>query len=214
MPSADPNRYDALLSAQWHALRAWAASPPVLEHLESPSVLEGWTVRDLLAHLGRSFLAAEAARPAPEAEPRSFLRYVTGYAAAADEIAEGTRELADTLDRDLLSGLDGLAARGFTALDRLRTPVVRGLRGPLLRSDFVVTRLVELVVHGDDLTRSLPGLDPAPLLPEAVELVAGTLAAAYREKTGSTPPPHDNAVLWIRAAAGRVPDPDPALPLF
>jgi uncharacterized protein (TIGR03083 family) len=214
MPSADPNRYDALLAAQWRALRAWAGSPAVLERLESPSVLEGWTVRDLLAHLGRSFLAAEAAVLAPEAEPRSFLRYVTGYAAAADEIAEGTRELADTLDRDLLPGLDELAARGFTALDRLRGPVVRGLRGALLRSDFVITRLVELVVHGDDLTRSLPGLEPAPLLPEAVELVADTLTAAYRERTGGTPPPRDDAVLWIRAAAGRVPDPDPALPLF
>ncbi|WP_157963824.1 maleylpyruvate isomerase N-terminal domain-containing protein [Actinocorallia populi] len=213
MPSDAPDRYDALLADQWYAIRAWAASPPVVQRIQAPSVLEGWTVRDLLAHLGRSFTAVEAARPAPEAELRTVLEYVTGYAEAAGEIAQGTRELAATLDREFFSGLDELARRGLTALSRLPDPVVRGPRGVLRRADFVTTRLLELVVHGDDLTRSLPDLEPVPLLPEAVELVAATLAAAYRERTGNPSPTRD-AITWIRAAAGRVPDPDPALPLF
>jgi hypothetical protein len=90
--------------------------------------------------------------------------------------------------------------------------VLQARRGPITREDYLLTRLLELVVHGDDLQRALGRTDP-PLLPTAVTAVSDGLAAAYEERAG-VPPTDTEGLGWIRRAAGRVPTDDPHLPLL
>ncbi len=205
--------HDRLFQEQWRDLRDWFESGGVLDSPQRPSVLDGWTVGDLVAHTGRSFLAVVATTDDPGQEPQSLLTYVSHYPSAATEIADGTRDLAAQISDNLLAGVDECAARGFGALALLHGPVVRGPRGSIRRSDFVATRLIELVVHGDDLSRSVPMAEPVPLLGDAVELVAQRLRDAYVERTGRAPT-HETGLGWIRLAAGRVASDDPSLPLL
>jgi uncharacterized protein (TIGR03083 family) len=203
----------ALLRAQWKALRTWMATDGIAECLDRPSVLPGWTVADLIAHTGRSFIATELTINDPGGQAQSLRSYLAHYPPAAEEISEATQALAAEIRDGLLGGLDEIAERGFAHLDDLTAPVLRGLRGGITRDDFVLTRLIEVVVHADDLARSLPEIEPPMLLDEAVALVSDALAGAYAEAAGAAPsyPP---GLPWIRLAAGRVPSTDPVLPLL
>ncbi|WP_332663667.1 hypothetical protein, partial [Aeromicrobium sp.] len=71
----------------------------------------------------------------------------------------------------------------------------------------------ELVVHGDDLARSVPEIPAPPLLDACVELVSGALANAYAEVTGREPE-IENQLDWIRIATGRLDSADESLPLL
>lgn len=197
---------------QWTALREWIEAGDVLAHGARPTVLDGWSVLDLVAHLGRGFVTAGTAVETDEA-PLTVRRYVTGYAGAAGQIETEARTLAAEHADRLLSWLDRVAEEAFDHVARLESPVVRGPRGPIRRDDFVVTRLLELVVHGDDLARSLPETPGSPLVPAAVRTVAASLADAYAEVAGR-PPAVDAELEWIRVATGRVPATDPHLPLL
>lgn len=107
----------------------------------------------------------------------------------------------------------GRGAAGLRASAALPDGVVRGPRGPILRDDFVLSCLLELVVHSDDLADSLPALTPPPVLPEARDAVAAALAAEYLRRTGS-PPLIGEVESWIREATGRAETADPAFPLL
>jgi hypothetical protein len=202
-----------LLHRQWTSLRAWIEESGLLDHRERQSVLEAWNVHELVTHLGRSFLALTVLGPERVAQPQSLRAHISDYAASAQEIADGTKELARSFERDLLGGIDNCARLGFRTLDGLRADVVRGPRGAITLDDFVVTRLIELVVHGDDLARSVPDIAAPPLLDEALYVVARALVDAYVEATGA-PPTAAEPLVWIRQAAGRQPSDDPALPLL
>ncbi len=203
-----------LIRSQWDLTRGWLGRPTVLERFGEPSVLAGWSVRDLAVHLGRSFGTLAAVSPAPGAVPLTLLAYVSAYAPAAEDIAEGTRDLARTLGESPLAGIDELAARGLAALERIAAaPVVLGPRGPIRRDDFLATRLLELVVHSDDLSRSVPEIEPIGLLDPGAEVLLAALRDAYREASGRDPMIGDR-LAWIREAAGRTASADEHLPLF
>jgi hypothetical protein len=110
-----------------------------------------------------------------------------------------------------VGGFRRTAAEAFAALDATPGAVLQARRGPIARDDYLLTRLLELVVHGDDLQRAL-GRTDAPLLPEAVTTVSDALAAAYEARSGSAPAA--GGLTWIRLAAGRTPSEDPHLPLL
>ncbi|MCD9198550.1 maleylpyruvate isomerase N-terminal domain-containing protein [Aeromicrobium wangtongii] len=202
-----------LLHRQWTDLRAWIENSGLLDHRTEPSVLEAWNVHELVTHLGRSFLALTVLGPEPGARTETLGSYIAAYSASAQEIADGTIQLARSFESDLLGGIDNCARLGFSTLDALHTDVVRGPRGTIGLDDFVMTRLLELVVHGDDLGRSVPTVPAPPLLDEAVDAVAGALAQAYAEVAGS-PPQTGERLTWIRQATGREPSDDAALPLL
>jgi hypothetical protein len=204
---------EELLRAQWTELRTWIEESGLLAHAQEQSVLEAWNVHELITHLGRSFLDFPVLGPAPGAEPRSIREFISEYGAAAGEIADGTKQLARSFAGDVLAGIDNCARLGFRALAALQTEVVRGPRGAITRDDFIVTRLIELVVHGDDLARSVPQLVRPPLLDAPVFAVSGALALAYGEVTGREPEIDDH-LDWIRIATGRVPSDDESLPLL
>lgn len=202
-----------LLERQFAVLADWLDEVPVSAHLVEPVGLGDWTVRELVAHLGLGIGLSRYVGPAaPDAVPLSLGEYVRAYPPAADQISGMTRELSATFGDDLVGGFRSTAAEAFAALDALDAPVLQARRGPIARDDYLLSRLLELVVHGDDLQRAL-GRTDAPLLPEAVAAVGDALAAAYVERSGGHP--DDGAGIgWIRRAAGRVPDPDPHLPLL
>ena len=202
----------ALLEEQYVALADWLDEVPVSAHLDEPVGLGDWTVRELVAHLGLGIgLSRYVAAAEPGAVPLSLGEYVRAYPPAADQIAEMTREIMASFGDDLVSGFRRTAAEAFEAIDAIPGEVLQARRGPIARDDYLLTRLLELVVHGDDLQRAL-GRTDAPLLPAAVTAVSDALAAAYVERTGTRG--SGAGLEWIRRAAGRVPTDDPHLPLL
>lgn len=63
---------DEVLARQWAAFRGWLDRPQATESLERPSVLEGWAVRDLIAHVGRCFTTIPTATPVMDVAPLSL----------------------------------------------------------------------------------------------------------------------------------------------
>ena len=110
-----------------------------------------------------------------------------------------------------MAALGALGADDRFAHDR----VAAGPRGPILLSEFVVTRLVELVVHADDLGRSVGR--PGPQDPRAVDVVAVALIQVWADRFPGRPiPAVDGDLDWIRQACGRIRSPLPVagLPLL
>ena len=201
-----------LLEEQYAVLADWLDEVPVSAHLVEPVGLGDWTVRELVAHLGLGIgLSRFVTEAAEGAEPLTLGDYVRAYPPAAEQISDQTREVAETLGDDLVGGLRRTAAEAFAALDATPGAVLQARRGPIRRDDYLMTRLLELVVHGDDLQRAL-GRTDAPLLADAVAAVSDALAAAYAERAGR--PAGASGLEWVRRATGRVPDEDPHLPLL
>ena len=201
-----------ILEQQFVALADWLDALPVRAHLSVPVALGDWTVRELVAHLGLGIgLSRYVTAAPPGAVPLSLGDYVRAYPPAAEQISAMTRELSTTLGEDLVGGFRRTAAESFAALDATPGNVLQARRGPIARDDYLLTRLLELVVHGDDLQRALDRAD-APLLPEAVAAVDDALAAAYQERSGGAP--RSRGLAWLRLATGRVPADDPHLPLL
>ena len=199
---------DLTLMAQWSALRAWLGTLPA--DLSGPSTLDGWTVGDLIGHLVAVTRSVGALQPAAaDADPSSVAEYLGGYAGRAPQVAEVAREIAGT--GKLLVALDEASAAAATTLTRFggRDPVVVAPGGPILLSDFLQTRLIELVVHAGDLQRSVPDHPQPRVLPTARSEVVTTLRAVLTERAadpvaaiaGASALP---AVDFIEYATGRV----------
>ena len=209
-PPADLTVLAPLLADQWLRLRSWVGEVVGTPAAAQPSVLAGWTVTDLVVHLGRSMEALAVCTPAPpDAAPLTLAEYVGGYARSAQDIAATTRELGTQHADDPLAYVDAGARAAFSTLDRLGPAdvVVQARRGPLLLSTMVTSRLVELVVHGDDLVRSVPraGGDEAPrdpVDPAALDLVARALLDVVPAEVSGRLEVVD-ARRWVRLAAGR-----------
>lgn len=199
-----------LLRAQWLRLRDWVDRTE-LASATTPSVLAGWTVADVVGHLGRAMSVLSAAQPAdPGTVPLTLAEYVRGYPDDAAGNAERTRTFAREIADDPLREVERMAEDAFAQLVTLRglgtDPVVRVGRGPVQLSTLVVSRLLELVVHGDDLARSahlVPG-DPGPLEAGAVDVVADALLGVLVDR-GGWAVDVDDPLTWIRLACGRVP---------
>lgn len=196
------------MRTQWTRLRAWAREldGPTLAR---PSVLDGWTVAHLVAHLARAFDALAAAGPTPPGTvPLTLAEYLGTYPERAAEIDRVTRELAAATADDPLGAVDRAAADAFARLAELRRlgedPVVQARRGPILLSEMLTSRLVELVVHGDDLARSAPRPGTSPLDGDAVRRVSDALLEVVVDRGGWDVEVVD-PLAWVRLAAGRVP---------
>lgn len=175
------------------------ASPEVAAQWEQPSALEGYTVAGLAGHLARAVLTLDRYLdgPAPDVEPTDAAGYVVAVlgthdpidsefhgrvrARAAQDAAGGQQALVDRL-RDARQRLaDRLAdtdpGQSIAALDDTVLPV----------EEYLVTRLVELVIHLDDLAVSvgLPG--PSGVPTGAYEATAALLATVASRRVGPLP---------------------------
>ncbi|GAA3617337.1 sterol carrier family protein [Microlunatus ginsengisoli] len=171
-------RASAVLLAQGRLLVDWLGTLPAGE-FDRPSVLPEWDVRTLTGHLVLIIAGFELLLGRPTAErPVPADELVRRYRRDADQIQ------ARTLDATGDSTGPELAARAAAALESLATALAGPLpvaldspRGPATTLDFTETRVVELVVHSDDLSRSLPDRDPVPLDRSALGSTARTLTA-------------------------------------
>ncbi|MFJ9772793.1 sterol carrier family protein [Kitasatospora sp. NPDC101157] len=234
-----PQKVRAALVAQGESLRAVVHGLGA-DQLERPTRLGTWRVRELLAHLsmalGHPAVAVDA--PAPDGPVLSLAGYaelsrtmaVAVDSAVTEHAATGfagpPAEVAAAFDRSL-DAVRAVLDRPAGA-EREPTAVVVGRR--MLLTDYLVTRLVEAVVHADDLADAL-GLDAFPHDRQALAAVTRMLADAFADRvpggavelrippyavvqavpgprhTRGTPPNvvETDPLTWIRLATGRVP---------
>ena len=235
-PARDPYAADLrLLDEQVGALVEWLGALLADDPLAgaAPTVLDGWDVRTLVAHL---VLIVERMLPwldrPSTGRPLSPAQYVATYRGAAAAIAESTESVAAGRSADeLLTGLAEARAAVAAALPGHRPgEVIDAARGPITVGDWVATRLADVVIHADDLSRSVPYRPAAPVPPAALRRVARLCAQMIAERapgrtvelrvppavavqivegprhTRGTPPNvvETDPVTWLRLAAGRV----------
>jgi uncharacterized protein (TIGR03083 family) len=172
--------------------------PPVAARWSEPSALPGFGVGGLAGHLAYQILAIPQilAQPVPQEPSVSLLEHYARVewidAGPDDEInvrirqggedvaADGAEALALCVDAAIGELTDDLAS----AADR---PVRIPLWGPwsLKLDDMLITRMMELAVHTDDLAVSV-GL-PTPALPQtAVDTVIDLLSRLAVRRHGAT----------------------------
>ena len=146
---------------------------------EAPSALAEWTVGGLAGHLagqvfaGANLIEAEPSDLAPIALDEHYERVTWIGAAVDDEVSVDIRSGGDENAAD---GPAALVARVVETRERLVTllaetspdrPVLVPWQGwALRRDDFLVMRMMEIVVHSDDLGASV-GIT-APAVPRSV----------------------------------------------
>lgn len=224
-----PDRLAPLLAEfgrQAELLADWLAAVSA-DDFARPSVLAGWDVHTLTAHVVlvrgglTDALATRSEQPAVPAH-----EYVRAYRRDADEISARTAQLAVHEQGELIARLRAPLSADVPG----ERTVLAGRRGPITARDWVSTRTLDLVVHCDDLSRSLPDRDPVPAhrpaLARAVRTAAALLtgqapgrsvevrvppfvavqAVAGPRHTRGTPPNvvETDAQTWLRLAAGRL----------
>ncbi|MCG6494589.1 sterol carrier family protein [Kitasatospora sp. A2-31] len=237
-----PAKVRAALAAQTGALRAavrqLCARPDAADLLERPAGLGEWRVRELVAHLAvqLDWVPAHLDDPLEGRPPLDLLHWVARVAESAPLLDAGAREHA-------AGGFGGDPAAVAAAFDRAADALLAVLAGPevadperrfeirlgsMLLSDLLVTRLVETVVHADDLTRAVGGA-AFPHDRQALAAVTRLLADALADRapggavelrvppyavvqavegprhTRGTPPNvvETDPLTWIRLATGR-----------
>ncbi|GAB2583240.1 maleylpyruvate isomerase family mycothiol-dependent enzyme [Streptomyces capparidis] len=226
----DPDRVrGALLEQAWSLRGAVRDLKP--EDWARPTRLGDWTVHELVVHLARQLQALPrvlADDPPAQAPDLPLVRWVGATAALAGRLDDDTRATAARTP-DAAALLDA-AVRALEAAvaEPLPARAVAVRPGTMTAADFAVTRLVEMVVHADDLAAAT-GVD-VPLerwaLGSVVRLLADALAAkapggsvelrvppyavvqcvAGPRHTRGTPPNvvETDPLTWIRLATGRV----------
>jgi len=163
---------DVFLAAA-ESVRPLIAAPQVAASWEEPSALAEMTVGGLTAHLvyALASINAHPNKPVPETEPIDTVTYyVSG--SDTDVISDSVREAVSARSREQAQPGPAAVLAGFDdALNRLRIWLPaqtsdRLMRVPIGRcmrlADFLVVRLVEMLVHADDLAVSVDL--PAPAL--------------------------------------------------
>jgi uncharacterized protein (TIGR03083 family) len=197
-----------------------------------PSVLPGWDVRTLVGHI-HMVVDGAAERLGTRAEPPAtpVAEYVKRYRRDADDIARRTLDATgESSPAELRAALRGATDLVGAVAGIAASTVLLGPRGPIRADDWLATRVVDLVVHADDLSRSLPSAPPVPLVRAALAVATRTLAEimaaqapgrsvelrippfiavqviAGPRHTRGTPPSvvETDPLTWIRLATGRV----------
>jgi uncharacterized protein (TIGR03083 family) len=150
------------------------------EAFARPTVLPGWDAHVLLAHVDQMVEGLVTVLQRPTREAPLGLDVVVGrYAEAAEQMSRrvldhaAAYEPATLLDR-LADGLDRAGA--VLGSSALAAAAVASARGPVTPADLVAGRVVEVVVHADDLSRTFAERDPVPLLRPALGVASRALA--------------------------------------
>jgi uncharacterized protein (TIGR03083 family) len=228
----DPARTWAALTAQVAHVRA-AVGELTPEQWAAGSGLPGWDVRMLVVHIVRQVTAVRellAQDPLPPGTKVTDLdTWARSTAGIADLLDEDTRESAAATEDPAAALAAEAALLAAQEKDALRADLVVPHVFTAMRAlDFTVTRLVELVVHSDDLARAT-GVEVAldrQAVAATVRVLADALAAAVPgnsvevrvppyaavqcvagpRHTRGTPPNvvETDPVTWIRLATGRL----------
>jgi uncharacterized protein (TIGR03083 family) len=183
MPT-DPVKLSEAFFAQSGLVRQWLAQLP-FESFGRPSTLPGWDVRLLTGHMLMVHRGLLDSLARPTEEPALAIEdYVSRYRPSHEDIEASTNELAaDRTPDELLTELDLAIQALRQALAAPVLKVIRAPRGPIATTDCLITRIIELLAHSDDLNRSLPERAPIPLDRKAMGLairsLTGMLAARH-----------------------------------
>jgi hypothetical protein len=196
------------LRTQWDRLDRWLRDlgGELDRDAGRASVLDGWTVGELVTHLGRVMETLALCGPVPAGTvPLTLAEYLGTYPERSEEIEHATRALDEEIADDRLGRVRDFAAAGFSRLDELGDQhVVQARRGPITLQDMVRSRVLELVVHADDLARTFPGVVTDPVDHGALDAVAAELLHVVVTRGGWALEVRDPR-LWLRLACGRVP---------
>jgi uncharacterized protein (TIGR03083 family) len=176
---------EALLE-QSRTVLAWLRALPS-DAFERATVLPHWNVRQLVGHLVLVHTGLRQSLDQPTKESALPIQeYVTRYRRDVETISATTLAASAELTGPevvtrLESAVDDLALR--LAAGVRMSQVISAGRGPTTVEDYIATRIIELVVHTDDLNRSLPGTSPAELhrgaLSRCTRTLAGILAGQH-----------------------------------
>lgn len=172
------------------------ARPEVEGAWDAPSALPELTVRGLAGHLLRATgsVSAYLDRDEPEDAPVSAAEYYVQAVGEPDIHSEIHRAIRQRGEDEAAGGYEAVRDRSYELLDTLRArldaePTGRKVRAykdlVLTIEDYLVTRLIELVVHVDDLAVSV-GVQPPELPRAATEVAIDTLVEVARLKHGDT----------------------------
>ncbi len=151
------------------------------EDFTRPSVLPEWDIRTLTGHLVLIHVGLARVLDQPtKAAAIPAHELVRRYRRDVDQIRAFT--LAATGDKTGAALVEELETSVDSLTDRLlgdgNLPlVIETPRGPGTLSDFVATRIVDVVVHADDLSRSLPDRQPVKLERRALSICSRTLTS-------------------------------------
>jgi hypothetical protein len=177
-----------------------AGRPEVAVHWSDESACEGMTVGGLANHLVAQVDIAVAllGGPPSELEPIPVLEHYRRAAWVRSDVdAEANTVIRDAANSEAGTGPDALAARVAGGLARLPDALAAAAApGPdsrlipwqgwaLTAHDLMVTRLMEMVVHSDDLAASV-GVDTPQFPDDVVAAVLALLAGVAVERHGQT----------------------------
>jgi hypothetical protein len=185
------------------------------EVFERPSVLPGWSVRQLVGHLVLVHILARHSLDQPTKEPAlPSHEYVKRYRRDVEMIMAATLEASEGLPGPevvarLGSVIDDLAIRLDAGVQI--SQVIIAPRGPTTIEDYLAPRIVVVGGPTDDLNRSLPEAAPAALhrgaLSRCTRTLAGILAAQHPGRSVEVRVPPYAAVQC--AIRGAISDPGP-----
>ena len=175
------------------------ADPALRERFDGPSALAEFSVRGLSGHLLRAMTSVDAYLDRPEPDAGGDVVSAAEYYAS---VLGGERDTNSDFHRAIRQrgveaapetpeALPGVWAKTTVRLlGRLvaeRPDRLVQVYGDLVLTldDYLVTRLIELVVHTDDLAVSL-GVTPPPLPAAATGVVIATLVEVARIRHGDT----------------------------
>ncbi len=180
-------------------IRSFLATSDVAKYWDYPSALDEWTVAGLAGHLARPVLnlAGVLAEPVPEhADLHSAVDYYAMMPAADADlespaarairergVESAGRDIADLLARyDRALEASAALLPSLPANHEIGTPA-QGGGVRMLLAEYLKTRMVEMLVHADDLAVSV-GVRYPEFPPEATDEVLATLAriSARRNK--------------------------------
>ena len=158
-----------------------------------PSVLDELAVRGLAGHLARAVLQVEwfLDMPEPSEPPVTAVQYyaeLAGFDDLNSELNVGVRARGE---ETAAGGWARLYLDTGNVLDRLRSRLptvprerkVRAFGRALEIDEYLKTRLIELVVHIDDLALSI-GMQPPPLPDAATTYAIAVLIGVARARSG------------------------------
>jgi hypothetical protein len=173
-------------------------SKAVAAHWDDPSALEGYTVAGLAGHLARGVLTVEqyvdAPAPPPNVEATDAAGYMTAVLGSDDpvdsDLHRAVRARSFAVSAAGASALAGEVGRARQRLSQRLTGATMDRRIEVFQGvvvtveEYLRTRLVELVVHSDDLAVSVGEENAQDLPRDAYEEVAVVLVQVALRRYG------------------------------
>jgi Mycothiol maleylpyruvate isomerase N-terminal domain len=197
MPALTPAEVRAAFLDTVEVACSVLALPEVASRWDEPSALRLLSVRGLAGHLlrGAGTVDVYLDRPEPGGEPVTAAAYYARALPEGDDLASPIHTaIRERGEEQAAEGPERVAAAAARACMRLRERLAREPAGRLVSvyqgvviglDEYLLTRLVELALHIDDLCVSV-GV-PTPELPAAARTAAiGTLVEVARLRHGDT----------------------------